>query len=107
LLHAQSLPQSSGTHSRRGIHSVEDMLTLTEARTITTRVSDEVVLASGDSITAIVETATDRACDVIILSAEPHRGWKRLVYAHTAEAVMANTTLPILLVNRLATYCYS
>jgi len=26
--------------------------------------------------------------------------------AYTAEAVMANTTLPILLVNRLATYCY-
>ena len=33
--------------------------------------------------------------------------WKRLVYEHTAEAVMANTTLPILLVNRLATYGYS
>ena len=56
---------------------------------------------------AHIETATDRACDVIILGAELHKGWKRLVYEHTAEAVLANTTLPILLVNRLATYCYS
>ena len=107
LLHAHSLLQSYGTDPLRGMHSVEDMLTLTEARTATTRVSDEVVLASGDTVTAIVETATERACDVIILGAEPHRGWKRLLYEHMAEAVMANTTLPILLVNRLATYCYS
>ena len=107
LLHAHSLLQSYGTDSLRDIHSVEDMLTLTGVQTTTTRVSDEVVLASGDTVTAIVETAMDQACDVIILGAEPHRGWKRLLYEHTAEAVMANTTLPILLVNRLATYCYS
>ena len=106
LLHAHSLLQSSGTASLRGRHSVEDMLTLTGARTAMTRVSDDVVLASGNTVMAIVETATDRACDVIILGAEPPRGWKRLVYEHTAEAVMANTTLPILFVNCLATYCY-
>ena len=107
LLHAHSLLQSYGTDPHRGMHSVGDILTLTEARTATTRVSDEVVLASGDTVTAIVETATEKACDVIILGAEPLRGWKRLLYEHTAEALMANTTLPILLVNRLATYCYS
>jgi len=106
LLHAHSLLQSYETDPLRGIHSVEDMLMLTEARTATTRVSDDVVLASGNTVTAIVETATVRACDVIVLGTELHRGWKRLLYKHTAEAVMANTTLPILLVNRLATYCY-
>ena len=106
LLHAHSLLQSYRTDPLRGMHSVEDMLTLTAARTATTRVSD-VVLAAGNTVTAIVETATDRACDVIILGAEPHRGWKRLLYEHTAEAVMANTTLPLLLVNRLTTYRYS
>ena len=107
LLHAHSLLQSYGTDLLRGMHRVEDIWTLTGAQTATTRVSDEVVLASGDTVTAIVETAMDQACDVIILGAEPHRGWKRLLYEHMAEAVMANTTLPILLVNRLATYCYS
>jgi nucleotide-binding universal stress UspA family protein len=105
LLHAHSLLQSYGIGPLRDTPSLEDMLM--GARTATTRVSDDVVLASGNTVTAIVETATDRACDVIILGAEPHRGWKRLLYEHTAEAVMANTTLPILLVNRLATYCYS
>jgi len=105
LLHAHSLLQSYGTNMLRGTLSVEDMLT--GVRTATTRVSDEVVRAVGNTVTAIVETAADRACDVIILGAEPPRGWKRLVYEHTAEAVLANTTLPILIVNRLATYCYS
>ena len=107
LLHAHSLLQAYGIDPLRGMHSVEDMLTLTGARTATTRVSDDVVLASGNTVTAIVETATGCACDVIVLGAEPHRGWKRLLYEHTAEAVMANTTLPSLFVNRLATYCYS
>jgi len=107
LLHAHSLLQSYGTDLLRSMHRVEDIWTLTGAQPATTRVSDEVVLASGDTVTAIVETAMDQACDVIILGAEPHRGWKRLLYEHMAEAVMANTTLPILLVNRLATYCYS
>ena len=106
LLHAHSLLQPYETDPFRGMHTVEEMLTLTEARTATTRVSDGIVLASGDTVTAIVETAIDRACDVIVLGAELHRGWKRLWYKHTVEAVMANTTLPILLVNRLATYCY-
>jgi nucleotide-binding universal stress UspA family protein len=106
LLHAPSLLQSYRTDPLRGTPGVEGRLTLTGTRT-TTRVSDDVVPALGNIITAIVETATDRACDVIVLGAEPHRGWKRLVYEHTAEAVLANTTLPILLVNRLATYGYS
>jgi len=106
LLRAPSLLQSYRTDPLRGTPGVEGRLTLTGTRT-TTRVSDDVVPALGNIITAIVETATDRACDVIVLGAEPHRGWKRLVYEHTAEAVLANTTLPILLVNRLATYCSS
>ena len=106
LLQAHSLLQPYETDPFRDMYSVEDMLTLTEARTATTRVSDDIVQASGDTVTAIVETATDRACDVIILGAELRRGWKRLLYKHTIEAVMANTTLPILLVNRLATYSH-
>ena len=104
LLHAHSLLQSSGTDLLRDTPRVEDTLTVTGAQPVTTRVSDNVVLALGHTVTAIVETATDRACDVIILGTAPHRGWKRPLSKHTAEAVMANTTLPLLLVNHLATY---
>jgi nucleotide-binding universal stress UspA family protein len=105
LLHVHSLQQSSRNAPPRDMPSVEDMLT--GPGMATTQVSDDTVVALGDTVTAIIETAVDRVCDVIILGAEPHRGWKRLVYEPTAEAVMANTTLPILLVNRLATYGYS
>jgi nucleotide-binding universal stress UspA family protein len=103
LLHAHGLLQFSRNDLLRATPSVEDLLAW--PGTATTQVSDNVVLALGDTVTAIVETATERVCDVIILGAEPLRGWKRLVYQHTAEAVMAHTTLPLLLVNRLATYC--
>src|SRR5215471_16473310 len=104
LLYAHSLLQSSGTDLLRDTPRVEDTLTVTGAQPVTTRVSDNVVLALGHTVTAIVETATDRACDVIILGAAPHRGWKRPLSKHTDEAVMANTTLPLLLVNHLTTY---
>jgi nucleotide-binding universal stress UspA family protein len=105
LLHAHSLLQSSRNDPLRDTPSIEDLLA--GPGPATTQVSDDIVLALGNTITAIVETATELACDVIILGAEPFRGWKRLVYQHTAEAVMAHTTLPLLLVNRLATYgCY-
>jgi nucleotide-binding universal stress UspA family protein len=103
LLHAHGLLQFSRNDLLRDTPSVEDLLAW--PGTATTQVSDNVVLALGDTVTAIVETATERVCDVIILGAEPLRGWKRLLYQHTAEAVMAHTTLPLLLVNRLATYC--
>ena len=104
LLHAHSLLPYHGPDRRRDTPSVEEMLTLPGARTVKVRVSDDRVLAVGDTVTAIVETAADSACDVILLGAEPYRGWKRLVYAHTVRAVLANTTLPVLLVNRLITH---
>jgi nucleotide-binding universal stress UspA family protein len=105
LLHVHGLLQFSRHGSLRDTPNVEDILA--GPGMATTQVSDNVVVALGDTVTAIVETAADRVCDVIILGTEPHRGWKRLIYEPTAEAVMANTTLPILLVNGLATYCYS
>ena len=107
LAHTHSLLPYHGTDLLSISSSVEDMLTVTMAQTTTTRVSDDVILAMGDTVTAIVETDADRACDVIILAAEPYRGWKRLLYEHTAKAVLANTTLPALLMNRLVTHCDS
>jgi nucleotide-binding universal stress UspA family protein len=103
LLHTHGLLQSSRNDPLRDTPNVEDLLA---GSGMATQVSDDVVLALGNTVTAIVETATEQACDVIILGAEPLKGWKRLVYQHTAEAVMAHTTLPLLLVNRLATYGY-
>lgn len=107
LLHVQDLGLPYGIDSLRGTHSRQDMSTLTAARTAIAGVSYDVVVGLGNTATAITETAVDRACDVIVLGIEQPRGWKRLWYKHLAEAVMANTTRPVLLVNSLATYGYS
>jgi nucleotide-binding universal stress UspA family protein len=85
-------------------HSVQDMLTLAATHTAIAGVSHDVVLASGHLVTAIVDTAADRECDVIVLGVEPSRGWKRLLHGQTARAVMLHTARPVLLVNHLATY---
>ncbi|HEY7492568.1 MAG TPA: universal stress protein [Candidatus Tectomicrobia bacterium] len=84
--------------------SMRDMLTLAAAHTAIAGVSHDVVLASGHLVTAIVDTATDRESDVIVLGVEQRRGWKQLLHRQTARAVMAHTTRPVLLVNHLATY---
>jgi nucleotide-binding universal stress UspA family protein len=106
LLHVHALRQHYGTVLFGGTPSVPDMSALTAARTAIAGVSHDVVVALGNTVTAITETAADRACDVIILGVAQPGVWKRLLSKHTAEAVLANTTLPVLLVNRLATYCY-
>lgn len=103
MLHSQPLMQPYETAPHRGTRSVQDMLTLVATQTAIAGVSYNGVLALGHTVTAIMETAADRACDVIILGVEQHSGWKRLLYEHTAKAVMAHTALPVLLVNRLAT----
>jgi nucleotide-binding universal stress UspA family protein len=106
LLHVHALRQHYVTDLLGGTPSVPDMSGLTTARTAIARVNYDVVLALGNTVTAITETAADRGCDVIILGVEQPSVWKRLLYHHTSKAVLANTTLPVLLVNRLATYCY-
>jgi nucleotide-binding universal stress UspA family protein len=67
-------------------------------------VHHDVVPAAGNLVTAIVQTATARACSVIVLGAVQGNGWQRLMQRHMIKAVLANTTLPVLLVNRAATY---
>ena len=103
MLHSQPLRQPYETAPHRGTGSVQDTLPLVAAQTAMAGVRSNGVLALGHTVTAILETAADRACDGIILGVEQPSGWKRLLYEHTAKAVMAHTTLPVLLVNRLAT----
>ena len=59
------------------------------------------IWASGNTVSAIVETATAKECDVIVPGVAQYSGWKPLRSRKTAKKVMANTTLPVLLVNPL------
>jgi nucleotide-binding universal stress UspA family protein len=104
LLYVNTLWQHDAMDPLGVTHSVQDMLTLAAAHTAIAGVSHDVVLASGHLVTAILDTAADRGCDVIVLGVEQPSGWKRLVHRQTARAVMARTARPVLLVNHLATY---
>jgi nucleotide-binding universal stress UspA family protein len=83
---------------------VQSMLSLATTQAAIAGVHHDVILAAGNRVTAIVETAAARACGVIVLGAAQGNGWQRLVQRHTVKAVLANTTLPVLLVNHSATY---
>ena len=74
-------------------------LMLAAAWATATGVNYEVQHASGDVVTAIIETATRAHCDAIILGIYRCTGWKRLFYDRTATRVTAHSPLPVLLVN--------
>jgi nucleotide-binding universal stress UspA family protein len=81
LLPVDTLWQSSAGDPLSVRPHVQDVLTLTAARTAIAGVDHDIVLTSV---------------------AHP-RGWKRLVHGHPVRAVITHTTLPVLLVNPLVT----
>jgi nucleotide-binding universal stress UspA family protein len=103
LLYVKTPRRHAAVDSLGITHSVQDMLTLAAAHTAIAGVSHDVVLASGHLVTAIMDTAADRECDVIVLGVEQRSGWKQLLHRQTARAVMAHIAQPVLLVNNLAT----
>jgi nucleotide-binding universal stress UspA family protein len=105
LLHVNGVRQHYDSDACYGVYGVPDMLSLAEVHTAIAEVSHEVVYAAGDPVLAIVDTATARECDVIVLGTTPG-GWKRLLYRPMAREVMAHTTRPVLLVHPLVACGY-
>ena len=60
----------------------------------------EATLAYGNPIEAIVATAADQRCDVIVLGSRGLTGWKRLMLGSTSNAVAVTSALPVLIVKR-------
>jgi nucleotide-binding universal stress UspA family protein len=104
LLHVNALRQHDAVDSFSGTQHGQDILTLAASQTAIAGTNHDVVLASGNIVTDIVETAAAKACGVIVLGVAPYSGWQRLVYRHTVKAVLASTALPLLLLNRSVTY---
>jgi nucleotide-binding universal stress UspA family protein len=69
--------------------------------------SNDEILAPWGGISSILETATERRCDVIVLGTHQGRSWQRLWYGHLARGLMAMTDLPLLVVNRFAVCRYA
>jgi nucleotide-binding universal stress UspA family protein len=76
------------------------ILTLAEARAAAAGVPYEAKLAYGDVTEAILETATSKACDVIVLGSRGLTGWKRLMLGSISNAVAVKAALPVLIVKR-------
>jgi nucleotide-binding universal stress UspA family protein len=58
----------------------------------------EYVLAEGDPATAIIQMATERRCDLIVLGSHGRRGWRRLLEGSVAEQVVRRAPCPVLVV---------
>jgi nucleotide-binding universal stress UspA family protein len=85
---------SSGAATR-----AHNALTLATAWAAAAGINYEVRHASGDGVTAIIETAAMAQCDAIILGAQGRPGWQRFLYNRMVKRVIACSPLPVLLVN--------
>lgn len=77
-----------------------NVLALAEARALAAGVPCQTHLAHGNRAAAILDWATDRECDVIILGSRGMSRWKRLMLGSVSNAVAAKATLPVLIVKR-------
>jgi nucleotide-binding universal stress UspA family protein len=78
----------------------KELLARAEARMAAAAVAYEGVQAYGDVVQAILETATRKQCDSIIMGSRGLTGWKRLMLGSISNAVTAKTRLPVLIVKR-------
>lgn len=78
------------------------MLARAETRAVSAGVDTTTVLASGDVAQTIVETATRRNCDGIIMGARGATGWKRVMLGSISNMVTVSTPLPVLLVKHFS-----
>ena len=70
------------------------------------RDENETLRAAIPPTERVLETATERRCDVIVLGTHQGRSWQRLWYGHLARALMSVTDLPLLVVNRFTACRY-
>jgi nucleotide-binding universal stress UspA family protein len=57
---------------------------------------DTVVVRSDDVYQAIIETATDRGCDVIAMASHGRRGVRALLLGSATHKVLTHSQLPVL-----------
>jgi nucleotide-binding universal stress UspA family protein len=80
--------------------SGKNLLAHAEARAAALGLSYDGILATGDTVSAMVKTARHKQCDVIVLGSHNTTAWKRLLSGGIANAVAAKAGLPVLLVKR-------
>ena len=59
---------------------------------------DTVHMAERHAAEGIIEAATERGCDLIVMSSHGRRGVRRIVLGSQAAEVVTNTTIPVLII---------
>jgi nucleotide-binding universal stress UspA family protein len=78
----------------------KDILANAEARAAAAGVTYEAHLAYGDVTEAVLETASSRQCDAIVMGSRGMTGLKRLMIGSISNAVAAKSLLPVMIVKR-------
>ena len=78
----------------------KDILANAEARAAASGVAYEAHLAYGDITEAVLETASSRQCDAIVMGSRGMTGLKRLMIGGISNAVAAKSHLPVMIVKR-------
>lgn len=78
----------------------KDILANAEARAAAAGVTYEAHLAYGDVTEAVLETASNRQCDAIVMGSRGMTGLKRLMIGSISNAVAAKSLLPVMIVKR-------
>jgi len=76
----------------------KNLLTWAEARAAMIGVAYEGILAEGLVLDAILNTATYKSCDTIVMGSRGIVGWKRLVLGDIANSVIAKAPQPVFVV---------
>lgn len=90
----QALIESAREHSQ-GV--VNDAMGLAQDAAVTTS-SEIIELPAGRVADAIVNAATERGCDIIVMGSHGRRGVKRMLLGSDAELVLRMSRMPVLIV---------
>ena len=78
----------------------KNILAMAEIRAAAAGVTYDAKLAHRDIVTEILETASSRQCDAIILGSRGLTGWKRLMLGSISNVVATKAPQPVLIVKR-------
>lgn len=104
IVHVEELPLATG--GAEFLYSIPEPATqqlremLNEVVPKDPRVPCEHMLLSGDAADAVVETAQNEKCDMIVMGTHGRRGLTRLLMGSVAEAIVRQATCPVLTVKQ-------